>query len=116
VNTFILVDEYCRFFARIAWVGNLTYSSCLIHFPIQLSLVMVIDALHEPRTLFLSPVAFLTFFAVTFGLAWTVYHLYEMPMQEMIRTRWFAASMRPVVVPAVSAVADYRHQKGPRGV
>jgi len=104
VNSFILADEIFSFLHRIAWVGNLTYASYLIHFPIQLSLVIIFDALRIPRSLFLSPFAFTGFFAATFGLAWAVYYSYERGMQDMIRARWFGLDQRKAVAAAESAV------------
>jgi len=94
VNTFVLVDNFVPAFNRVAWMGNLTYSSYLIHFPIQISLVLVLDAFHISRSLFLSPLVFLAFLAATFTLGWLVYHVYEMPMQNLIRSQWFLIDRR----------------------
>jgi peptidoglycan/LPS O-acetylase OafA/YrhL len=90
VNTFVLIDNFAPVFNRVSWVGNLTYSSYLIHFPIQLSLALGFDALGVPRTVFLSPVMFLIFLALTFTFARLVYNVYEVRMQSLIRSWWFA--------------------------
>jgi hypothetical protein len=49
--------------------GDLTYASYLLHFPIQLVTVLVIDALGLNRDLFLAPSALVAFILGTFGSA-----------------------------------------------
>jgi hypothetical protein len=54
-------------------VGDLTYASYLLHFPIQLVTVLVIDALGLNRDLFLAPSALVAFILGTFGSAWIIF-------------------------------------------
>lgn len=82
-------------FERISKLGDLTYASYLIHFPIQLATVLVIDRMGVSRGVFLSPVALIAFIAVTFGLSWIVFHRFEMPAQRRIRT----LALRPARAP-----------------
>jgi peptidoglycan/LPS O-acetylase OafA/YrhL len=72
-------------FERVSKLGDLTYASYLIHFPIQLALVLVVDWLGISRAVFLSPVALIAFIVVTFALSWVVFHGFEMPAQRRIR-------------------------------
>jgi peptidoglycan/LPS O-acetylase OafA/YrhL len=72
-------------FERVSKLGDLTYASYLIHFPIQLALVLVVDWLGVSRAVFLSPVALIAFIVVTFALSWVVFHGFEMPAQRRIR-------------------------------
>ena len=68
-----------------ASLGNATYSSYLIHFPIQLAVVITTDALGLSRSLFASPVAFLAYLATVTASALLVYRLFEAPAQNRIR-------------------------------
>lgn len=67
------------------YFGNLTYSSYLCHFPIQLVCVLVTDALVINRDVYFHPAVFLTFIVGTLGLSHFVYRFYEMPVQARIR-------------------------------
>ena len=70
---------------RISKLGDLTYASYLIHFPIQLAAVLVLDRIGVSRGVFFSPIALIAFIAVTFGVSWVVFHGFEMPAQKRIR-------------------------------
>lgn len=75
-------------------LGNLTYSSYLIHFPLLLLLVLCLDAAGVPRIIVWNHAGFLTFIGVTFALSHWVYHCYERPMQKLIRHRLLERSSR----------------------
>jgi peptidoglycan/LPS O-acetylase OafA/YrhL len=86
-------------FRHLAFLGNATYSSYLLHFPLQLLMVTVVDAIGWPRSIFYSPVSFLGFLAAVLGLSLLVYHYFEMPAQNFIRAavrvsrkRWSGAA------------------------
>ena len=72
-------------FERVSKLGDLTYASYLIHFPIQIALVLVLDRLGVSRGVFFSPFALIGFMLITFGLSWVVFHGFEMPAQNRIR-------------------------------
>jgi len=91
VAMFSLLDSVTRVnLTRFVPLGDLTYSSYLLHFPIQLAAVSLIDALGLQRTLFLSPVALLSFMLGTLALSWLVYRRFEMPAQNAIRAGWLS--------------------------
>ncbi len=71
-----------RFFA---FLGNATYSSYLLHFPLQLALVIVVDAIGWKRDLFYSPAVFLAFLSAVIALSLLVHRYFEMPAQRAIR-------------------------------
>jgi peptidoglycan/LPS O-acetylase OafA/YrhL len=84
---------------RLAFLGNATYSSYLLHFPIQLGTVLIVDAMGYSRTIFLAPLMFVAYVATVIGMSLAVYHLFERPAQR--RIRGFAArlgSRRTVLV------------------
>ena len=72
---------------RWSWIGDISYSIYLLHFPLQLAVMLVLA--HWPystRTVFFSaPLVFLAFFAVAMGLAWLSHRYFEMPMQRFLR-------------------------------
>jgi peptidoglycan/LPS O-acetylase OafA/YrhL len=70
------------------WLGQMTYSAYLIHFPIQLATVLILDAVSiNSRDVFISPFVLIVFLSTTFGSAWVVYRIFEMPMQNAIRSK-----------------------------
>ena len=92
VTAFVLFTEI--FSARLTHVsklGDLTYASYLLHFPVQLAFVFAVDWFGIGRDLFLSPSALLFYLVATFGLSWIAFHFFEVPAQSMIR----AATLRP---------------------
>jgi peptidoglycan/LPS O-acetylase OafA/YrhL len=72
---------------RITVFGNATYSSYLVHVPIQLSAVLIIDALGFDRSVFYHPIAFFIYLSVVTGASLAVYHWFEMPAQFVILKR-----------------------------
>jgi len=68
-----------------SFLGNATYSSYLIHFPIQLIAVIVVDALGYSRLIFSHPLVLATYLAIVIGISLGVYHLFELPAQNWIR-------------------------------
>lgn len=72
---------------RFAWLGDISYSLYLWHFPLQLT-IMLVMARYSPlvRTaVFGSPVSFVVFLAVACGLAWLSYRWFEMPARRGLK-------------------------------
>jgi peptidoglycan/LPS O-acetylase OafA/YrhL len=72
-------------FQNLAFLGNATYSSYLLHFPMQLLLVSIVDAIGWKRDLFYSPTALIAFVMGVVGLSLIVHRHFEMPVQSIIR-------------------------------
>jgi len=75
--------------AAVHWInklGNTTYASYLLHFPLQLLLACLSSALswHWPLH---EPVWLLAYLLSVFGLASLVYQAVEMPAQTWLRQR-----------------------------
>jgi peptidoglycan/LPS O-acetylase OafA/YrhL len=87
-----LLQPICR---PLAFLGNATYSSYLLHFPIQLALVCIIDAMGLSRAIFYQPSVFVCYLILVVGLSLVVYHRFELPAQIALRGSW-----RRRVVPA----------------
>jgi peptidoglycan/LPS O-acetylase OafA/YrhL len=71
---------------RIEALGDLTYSSYLLHFPLQLMVMIAFAWLGRPIP-FYSPILFVGFIGVTFALSRPCYRRFEKPVQDAIRRR-----------------------------
>jgi peptidoglycan/LPS O-acetylase OafA/YrhL len=72
-----------------SWIealGNMTYSSYLIHLPMQLLIVLMLEAL-EIAVPFYSPYFFILYIVLTLCLSRMIYLRFEKPMQDFIRLR-----------------------------
>ena len=71
------------------YLGNMTYSMYLIHFPLQLTIYL----LYKPATydMFLSTSFFFMYFITLFLLARIVYTYFELPVQNYIRKNYNVA-------------------------
>jgi peptidoglycan/LPS O-acetylase OafA/YrhL len=74
-------------FAKVARLGELTYSTYLIHFPIQIILASIVDEAGLSRQVFRQPGALVLYLALTFSLGQLVYRRFEVPAQRFIRAR-----------------------------
>jgi peptidoglycan/LPS O-acetylase OafA/YrhL len=68
-------------------LGNLTYASYLLHFPLQVLIMLLVGALDVPHGFAFSPYFLCGYLAVLFGLSHFVYLKFELPMQQWIRDR-----------------------------
>lgn len=75
-----------RMFERVAWFGNLTYSSYLLHFPLQILFMLAIGAGILPRDAYGSAGWLLLFLAVLVVLSHFTYVWFERPVQDWLRT------------------------------
>lgn len=64
--------------------GNMTYSSYLLHFPLQLIIALYFAHQEQPVPLY-SGALFLFFIGVTGAIAWAVYRYLELPAQRALR-------------------------------
>lgn len=79
---------------RISWIGDISYSIYLIHFPLQLLVMLALARLPFPQRahIFASPLALLGFMVVAAGLAWLSFRYFEMPLR-----RYLSRRMRPLL-------------------
>lgn len=72
---------------RIAWIGDTSYSLYLLHFPLQLAVMLVMARFSDAVRLavFSSPLFFIAFFAVAIGLAWLSFTFFEMPVRRYLK-------------------------------
>lgn len=72
-------------------LGNLTYSSYLIHVPIQIVLIMLLDTFFGGRELVNSPAFFLCYLGGVLLASWFTFRLVELPLKLKLRT-WLGAA------------------------
>ena len=72
---------------RLAFLGHISYSSYLLHFPLQLFIVWAFRHFSMPRDFFYSPASLALFFALLIPLSLYTHHYFERPCQSFIRRR-----------------------------
>lgn len=72
---------------RWAFVGDISYSSYLLHFPLQLATVLVTAKLAISQELFYSPWFMALFFMVLIMISLASHRYFEVPMQHYLRLR-----------------------------
>lgn len=70
---------------RFAFVGDISYSTYMLHFPLQLALALI--AVHYALTpaAFQNPLALILFYVVLIVLGGLSFHYFERPMQNLLR-------------------------------
>jgi len=81
---------------HLAFLGDISYSSYLLHFPLQLVFAALALQLGLDWTFFRSPAVLLLFFATLLPLSWLTYHYFEKPAQLYLRRRLGAAKVHRV--------------------
>lgn len=90
---FIGLEDFAPMERAFAWIepaADMTYSSYLLHFPIQLAMVTITDRLGWTRFVYDRPVMLVLYLGLTFALAWVVFHGFERPVQQGLRRLLFA--------------------------
>jgi peptidoglycan/LPS O-acetylase OafA/YrhL len=72
---------------RAAFLGDISYASYLLHFPLQLAALGVVAALGLGREVFYSPWTLAAFIAVLLAASFASHRLFEMPAQRALRKR-----------------------------
>jgi peptidoglycan/LPS O-acetylase OafA/YrhL len=74
----------------ISWVGDITYSSYLLHFPLQLLFGLALSYGVLNPTFRLEPMYLFIFFAILIPLSYFTFVKFERPMQKLIRAQFLA--------------------------
>lgn len=73
---------------RLAFIGHISFSAYLIHFPLQLLLMVICDQYKlNQRVLADSPITLLVFYLVLIGISLLSFKYLEMPMQVYLRKK-----------------------------
>ncbi len=84
----IEIDGWVGFLKSTSWIGNITYSSYLLHFPIQLVFGLAVSYGVLNSAFYLSPVYFVVFFSILIPLSYITFIGFERPMQNIIRNKF----------------------------
>lgn len=77
-----------RFLKPVSWIGDITYASYLLHFPLQLVFILAAYAGLLTPGFYLHPLSFLAFFLILVPSSYLTYIIFERPIQKMIRARY----------------------------
>ncbi|CAM2877605.1 hypothetical protein LEPN103867_08240 [Legionella pneumophila subsp. pneumophila] len=82
-----IIKAWPRVQNLIKTMSHLTFSSYLIHFPVQIILTLFFGWLN--RAIPFYNISFLTLFlAITFGVSYLSYYYFEKPLQVLIRNKF----------------------------
>ncbi len=84
--------SYGAFAKRTAFLGNLSYSSYLLHFPLQMVVVALFRTFKLDFNFFYKPISMLLFFVVLIPLSLGSFQLFERKCQRAIRD-WAGQSL-----------------------
>lgn len=86
IATLALADRHISPFASaFRWLGNISYSSYLLHFPL---ILLIVDCgLARPQ----SRLFFFLFVALVLGMSFICYHYFERPLQHWLRKHLLAS-------------------------
>jgi len=80
-----MLERNFRFPPGLAWLGDISYSTYLLHFPLQIAFVLVVDAVGLSRGVFYSSSLFVLYFATLILLGLASFHWLERPLQRQLR-------------------------------
>jgi len=80
--------RYRLSFKWFEWLGNISYSTYLLHFPLQMIFALIAIYLGNGPEFFLRKDVFIGFFLVLIALSLASYNYFELPAQAFLRN-WF---------------------------
>ncbi len=80
---------------RFSFVGDISYSTYLLHFPMQLSLALIAAHYALTPAAFENPVALILFYVALIALGGLSFHYFERPMQNFLRGALRKKSLAP---------------------
>ena len=79
---------------RLAWVGDISYSSYMLHFPLQMIVVVVIARLKLGTSIYYSPWFMAFFFGLLVLISLASHRYFELPAQGFLRKALYAHGER----------------------
>jgi peptidoglycan/LPS O-acetylase OafA/YrhL len=71
----------------LSWVGEITYSAYLLHFPLQLVFGLAVSYGILSANFYLNPLYFVLYFILLVAISYGVFRTFELPVQRMIRSK-----------------------------
>lgn len=103
VAAFALIEDALPLdLSRAGKLGELTYGSYLWHFPLQIALVLVVDAMGLSRASLLSPLVLALWLGATFALAAASHRYFELPAQTAIRAAYLKRIAKATQAPGAA--------------
>lgn len=78
--------------AGLELLGSISYSSYLLHFPLQLSFALILPAIGMNSAFFQTNTSLVLFFALLILMSAASFKYLEMPAQQHLRRRWLTRS------------------------
>ena len=75
----------CAFYRRVSRIGDITFASYLLHFPIQISIAAAVIATGASASWFQSGFGMIAFFAILIAVSFACFRWFERPTQRMLR-------------------------------
>ena len=73
---------------KLSFIGDISFSCYLIHFPLQLCFLLVSEKLKLPNSIYYSPLVLCSFFAILILLSIISFNFFEKPVQNLLRRKW----------------------------
>ncbi|MFJ4196199.1 acyltransferase family protein [Pseudomonas sp. NPDC089534] len=70
---------------RLSWLGDISYATYLLHFPLQIVAALLADKFLHSRDVFYQPWSLLLFLAVLIGASLLCHRAFERPLQRWLR-------------------------------
>ncbi|KAA3662911.1 MAG: acyltransferase [Calditrichaeota bacterium] len=99
------------FLKTISWIGDITYSSYLLHFPLQLLFALAVSYGMLTQDFYLNPIYIIIFYSILIPLSYITFIGFERPVQSMIRRNYFLhkKSKQNRALDSSSSSLDYSH-------
>jgi len=81
----LLEIDYGAFLKSISWIGDITYSSYLLHFPLQLAFGLAVSYDFIGDTFYLNSFYFFLYFGLLISLSYFTFVAFEKPVQKYLR-------------------------------
>ncbi len=82
------IDRGIGFLKSVSWIGDITYSSYLLHFPLQVIFAMAVGYKFLSSDFYLSPIYLVIFFSILIPLSYVTFIRFERPAQKIIRSKF----------------------------